>query len=179
MNSVGNFLAELTGPTNLHPMIIHFPIVLLFVFLVLYIISSFTSVLISQWINFALIIVLIFFCFVSKYTGENAGIEVGPTLVNPRALTNHASNALDFIWSIVGLGIIFALVEFIIIRKKIVARTYFLFFRSSILAIGLVSILLLLKTGHTGANLVYQYAAGVDIPLKRAEKVIEQHEKNK
>ena len=178
MSSLGQIFVEVMNVENVHPMIIHFPIVLLFVFLSFYTVTVFSPKSISQWINLGLVAILIIFSFISKSTGEDAGIEVGPTLVNPRALTNHATNALNFIWAICIMGGLFVITEIIVEKKKLLSGKPLQGLRILVLASGIFSTAMLVKTGHTGADLVYKYAAGVDIPLRRAEKVIEQHREN-
>lgn len=178
MNLLGFSIEELMSLTNVHPMIVHFPIVLLFVFLSLYLASFFTQKMSSQVCNLLILVSLIVFGLISKDTGEDAGIEVGPTLTNPRALTNHAEHALNFLWSVAFLLVVFVVVEFFLIKKNLVPPRVNIFLKGIVIVFGLASVLMVTKAGHTGATLVYKYAAGVDVPVRRAEKIIKIHEKS-
>ncbi len=175
MDLLFQFSEGLISEVTLHPLLVHFPIVLFFVFMVFYTLGFFSQKLVSNWINLGILVVLMIISIVVKYTGENAGVEVAPTLVNPRALTNHATHALDFVWSIGALLFSFFIVEFYLIKKSILTGKLLILGRVIVLMVGISTSVLLVKTGHTGSLLVYKYAAGVDVPLRRAEKVIEKH----
>lgn len=163
----------LISKATLHPLLVHFPIVLFFVFIFLYALNIYSQKLVSNGINLGILLVLLILGLVAKYTGENAGIEAGPTLTNPRVLTNHASHAINFIRGIATLLFTFVLVEFYLIRKSIIKGKAIIVGRVIIFLIAIFTSVLLTQTGHSGAILVYKYAAGVDIPLRRAEKVIQ------
>ncbi len=141
-----------------HPLFVHFPLaILLFGTLCILI-----SIILQKkfWADMSKLLLVIgtLGIWITIYTGDLADSVVGRKICDPTVLETHEANAYI-------VGVIFSIISIILILE------YFSFFRKAkkIVSIILVSLALigsgfLIYTGHLGAHLVYQQAAGVHIP---------------
>lgn len=141
-----------------HPLSVHFPIAILIIGSLVILISTIIKK--NFWGDMSKILLVIgtIGIWITIYTGNLADSVVARKICDPTVLETHETNAYIVGW-------IYSVVSIIIILE------YFGFFKKikNLLKITLVLLSIigsgfLIYTGHLGANLVYQQAAGVHIP---------------
>ncbi len=151
---------------DLHPKIIHFPIVLLLCYLLI----EFTAVLTRKSLlaNIAYIFLFIgaVFTFISAFTGNEAltvfnELDINSHKIND-SINKHqfwANVTSWFYFSILILRTLF-LVQ-VVIRKKYL--NHYLKFHISFIILGLIGCLFIYKTAELGGTLVYKYGIGTEL----------------
>ena len=143
--------------THIHPMIVHFPIALLFVGLTADIVGMITKKEFFSKAGFYLLILGTLGVIAGYISGDLAGDGVVEAGALGQALELHESAALLSLWFMVGTSLV--RIAAVILNKydgiiKIIA--FILFF------IGVLSIA---RTGYLGGELVFKHAAGVQLNL--------------
>ncbi|HSP87220.1 MAG TPA: DUF2231 domain-containing protein [Ignavibacteriaceae bacterium] len=143
--------------THLHPMIIHFPIALLFIgFLsdavgIIFQKDFFTRA------GFYLLILGTLGVVAAYLSGNLAGEGVTEAGALKEALEIHEDAATITLWLMIGTALV---------RIAIVAlKKYIGFYRWFALAIFFIGVLSIARTGFYGGELVYKHAAGVQFDL--------------
>jgi uncharacterized membrane protein len=146
-----------------HPLTVHFPIAFLLLsgILSLYLLIKYSSPLAK--FNLGLMGLGILTAFLSLYTGNIEDGKVSRTLCDPTVLKTHENYAYYMIWCYVTLFIFWMAKLYSRLRKYKAIMTFFIVL-SSIAGLGT-----LVYTGHLGASLVYEQAAGVEVPTENCE----------
>ena len=146
-----------------HPLTVHFPIAFLLLsgILSLYLLIKYSSPLAK--FNLGLMGLGILTAFLSLYTGDIEDGKVSRTLCDPTVLKTHENYAYYMIWCYVTLFIFWMAKLYSRLRKYKAIMTFFIVL-SSIAGLGT-----LVYTGHLGASLVYEQAAGVEFPTENCE----------
>lgn len=153
-----DFISDYWRTEALHPLFVHFPIALLLVAMLFKFFSFWEKGKFLDKPGTILLITGIIGGWLAIYTGELADGIVSRTLCDPTVLKDHQNNSYTMIW----LFTIAAIVD-------LIYQLRFLFL-PALLVKWLVIILLfvgsgfLVYTGHLGAKLVYEQAAGVYRP---------------
>tara|TARA_R100000935_G_C2763030_1_gene134442 strand:- start:86 stop:574 length:489 start_codon:yes stop_codon:yes gene_type:complete len=141
-----------------HPLFVHFPIALLLVATLFKIAGLWAK---GKFLDLPASILLVLGTiggWLAIYTGDLADGIVSRNLCDPTALKDHENNAYIMIWLFTAALLV-----------DLVFQSGFLKIKTSI-ARGVLIILMIIGSGylayvgHTGATLVYQQAAGVNIP---------------
>lgn len=152
------FISDYWRTEALHPLFVHFPIALLLVATLFKFFSFWAKGIFLDKPGTILLIAGVVGGWLAIYTGELADGIVSRTLCDPTVLKDHQNNSYTMIW----LFTIAAIVD-------LIYQFRFLFL-PALLVKWLVIILLfigsgfLIYTGHLGAKLVYEQAAGVYRP---------------
>lgn len=138
-----------------HPLTVHFPIVLLIIAPLLYIVSLIIRRQAWTEVSYVLLWLGTLGAWIAVYTGNIADSVVSREICDPMVLETHETNAY--------------IVAGIFSGASVLAFINRLRFWSKWFHIGLVTLLLvgsgfLAYTGHLGAQLVYQQGAGVYHP---------------
>lgn len=146
-----------------HPLTVHFPIAFLMLsgILSLYLLIKHSNPLAK--FNLGLMGLGILTAFLSLYTGDIEDGKVSRTLCDPTVLKTHENYAYYMIWCYVTLFIFWMAKLYSRLRKYKAIMTFFIVL-SSIAGLGT-----LVYTGHLGASLVYEQAAGVEVPTENCE----------
>lgn len=141
-----------------HPLTVHFPIAFLSLagILSLYLALKFNKQL-AQF-NLGLLFLGVLLALVSIYTGDQEDGRVSRTLCDPTVLKTHENFAYYMIWCFTSLLV------FWIARLFTVLKSFKSLLTILILISSLSGLATLIYTGHLGASLVYEQAAGVEIP---------------
>lgn len=147
----------------LHPMIVHWPIVLSFLAVIFWVTALarrwWSPLGVFRWPATVLILLAAASAWLAVLTGYWADSVVGRELFDPRPLKDHENNAELVSWLLVSAAVL-EVVRYIP-RIHGVARLV----TSVILLILLLSICAIMAwTAHLGASLVYQQGAGVVMP---------------
>lgn len=141
-----------------HPFTVHFPLAILIIATVFYVIGFFAGK--KFWENAGIILIIIgtVGAWIAIYTGNLADGVVSRQICDPTVLETHESNAYTVAWLFTAATVLM-LVEYAGLLKK----------AGKILKIAAVVLMItgsgfLAYTGHLGATLVYQQAAGVYTP---------------
>jgi len=140
-----------------HPLSVHFPIVLLLMATLFKLINLWSTK--STWDQGGRFMLLlgVIGIWIAIYTGDLADGIVSRQLCDPTVLKEHENFAYTTAWIFTG-----ALVVELLMRYIDLIKTRLL---SVILVLSmLVGTGFLMYVGHLGAELVYQQAAGVNIP---------------
>ena len=140
-----------------HPLSVHFPIVLLLFATLFKIIGLWSYKNTWDYGGRFLLIFGVIGVWISVYTGDLADGIVSRQLCDPTVLKNHENFAMATAW----IFTVALLVEIVSLYLEII--------RTRLLSVLLVIALIvgsgfLIYVGHLGAELVYQQAAGVNIP---------------
>ncbi|SHE91813.1 Uncharacterized membrane protein [Psychroflexus salarius] len=139
-----------------HPLSVHFPIVIIILATLFKLLSLFNHKFKST--TQILIGLGLISTWIAYYTGSQADGEVSRTICDPTVLKNHENFALY-------LGYIISLIALIEFNLKLKIFKISNKWQSYAVLIGLiVSCVILTYVGHLGAELVYNQAAGVNIP---------------
>ncbi|WP_026915937.1 DUF2231 domain-containing protein [Christiangramia portivictoriae] len=140
-----------------HPLSVHFPIVLLLLATLFKIISLWSGRETWHFGGRLLLILGVIGVWISIYTGDLADGIVARQLCDPTILKDHENFAYTTAW-LFSIGLLLEIVCY-----------YLKSFRNRITNLVVVVLLVagsvcLFYVGHLGASLVYQQAAGVNIP---------------
>ena len=142
---------------NLHPMIVHFPIAILFLALIFDLAAIiFRNV---NWFRYSagsLFIVGAVFTIAIYFSGNQAADTVNPSALAIPVLSDHADLALITVW----FFSIYAIVRFIILWKDLNLKWFYSLF---IFLIGAIGAFFLFETAEHGAELVYRFGVGVNV----------------
>jgi len=140
-----------------HPLSVHFPIVLLLMATLFKLIGLWSSKETWDYGGRLLLILGVIGIWISIYTGDLADGIVARQLCDPTILKDHENLAYATAWIFTSALILELLMLYIeLIKTKKVSILFVL-----LLLIGTG---FLMYVGHLGAELVYQQAAGVNIP---------------
>ncbi|MDP4175328.1 MAG: hypothetical protein Q8933_15240 [Bacteroidota bacterium] len=143
--------------THIHPMIVHFPIALLFVGFLSDFISLFYKKEFFSKTGLYLLILGTLGVITAFYTGNLAGDGISETGALKQALETHEDAATLTLWIMLSAALL--RIAFVWMKKYSGAFKYLAFF------VFLVGILSLARTGFYGGELVYKHAAGVRLNL--------------
>ncbi|TRO66762.1 DUF2231 domain-containing protein [Christiangramia sabulilitoris] len=140
-----------------HPLSVHFPIVLLLLASLFKLISLWSSKMTWDHGGRVLLFLGVIGVWISIYTGDLADGIVSRKLCDPTVLKEHENLAYTTAW----IFSIALLIEIIISKIDL--------FKTRVISVLLVILMLsgsviMAYVGHLGAELVYQQAAGVNIP---------------
>ena len=140
-----------------HPLSVHFPIVLLLMATLFRIIGLWSSRITWDQGGRLLLILGVIGVWIAVYTGDLADGIVSRQLCDPTVLKDHENMAFTTAW-------IFTAALFLDFLRRFAE-----FFENRVVSIILVLLMLtgsgtLTYVGHLGAELVYQQAAGVNVP---------------
>jgi uncharacterized membrane protein len=141
--------------TNLHPMIVHFPIALLIVGFLSDIIGLASNKEFFHKAAFYLLVLGTAGVIAAYLSGNSAGESVNEAGALKIALDIHENAALITLWIIVTT----ALIRIVLVMLKRFRGVY-KWATVVIFAAGIVSVA---NTGHYGGQLVYKHAAGVQL----------------
>lgn len=133
-------------------MVVHFPVALLIIATLFKLISTVKPDLTWARSYLVLLIIGVAGAWVAVYTGNLADGEVSRTLCDPTILKDHENSSYATAW-------IFSAALILSFLEKTVAKLKVVFLPLLIAGSGF-----LFYTGHLGASLVYQQAAGVHTP---------------
>jgi uncharacterized membrane protein len=153
-----------TSLPNLHPAIVHFPIVLLIVALLLDIVALFAGS--RVWLRKAAILLSVLGAVAAGFTfltGRQAAQTVAIPLAAETAISRHETFALYTLWF---FGVYAA------VRLALQIVTYRRWIHVVMIVIGLVGQGLLLQTADLGGSLVYKHALGVTLPKPKQEPIV-------
>lgn len=141
-----------------HPLSVHFPIAILLFATVFGLVSFFIKN--EKWkeLSYTLLVIGTVSSWITVYTGNLADGVVGRNLCDPTVLENHESGAYTVAWLFTASSV-FALIDYRNLFNKF--KSYL---RLLIILLMLIGSSFLTYTGHLGAELVYQQAAGVYTP---------------
>lgn len=147
-----------------HPLTVHFPIAFLLLsgILSLYLMYKFEKKL-AQF-NLGLLILGILGCGLAIYTGNIEDGKVSRFLCDPTVLKTHENYAYYLLWAFI------ANFGFWAVKLFIRPKTYKTILTLFIIASSIAGISCLVYVGHLGASLVYEQAAGVNVPSGDCEE---------
>lgn len=143
-----------------HPLSVHLPIALLLVATVFKVVSLRKSGETWNKGGSILLVIGVIGAWVSVYTGNMADGVVARTLCDPSILKDHENSSLVMAWLFTSAVLLE--MGFSFIKKQ--------FLNYLMVAAMLVGSGFLIYTGHLGATLVYQQAAGVYVPSHDCEE---------
>jgi uncharacterized membrane protein len=146
-----------------HPLTVHFPIAFLMLsgFLSLYLIFKFQKSL--AFFNLGLLVLGLIGCGISIYTGNIEDGKVSRDLCDPTILKDHENFAYYLLY------IFLANLLLWVIRLFVFPKSFKLILSAFILLSSVMGSSCLVYVGHLGASLVYEQAAGVDVPGEDCE----------
>jgi len=160
MNELPDFLRTATW----HPLLVHLPLSLLLIGTIGYLFGFLGKR--KFWMDFG--IVLLFAgtigAWAAVYTGEMADGAVARQLCDPTILKIHDNSAHTVSW-LFSIASALVIVDFTGLGGKMQRAA-----RLAIVLLMLTGSGFLVRTGHLGATLVYQQAAGVYIPSEDCEE---------
>lgn len=141
-----------------HPLSVHFPIAFLSLSGLISIVLSFKFHKTIAQFNLGFLFLGLLTSLISLYTGDIEDGKVSRTLCDPTVLKDHENYAYYLVYIFSAIFILWIIQLFTSLKKfKTVIISFILLF--NIAGIGC-----LIYVGHLGASLVYEQAAGVDIP---------------
>lgn len=146
-----------------HPLTVHFPVAFLSLSGLLSIYLSFKHQKTLAQINLGLLFLGIIASLISLYTGNLEDAKVSRTLCDPTVLKNHENFAYYTVYIFTAVFVLWLLRLFASVKKfKIILATL-------LIVLNLAGIGSLVYVGHLGASLVYEQAAGVEVPGEDCE----------
>ncbi len=141
-----------------HPLSVHLPLVLLALATILYIFALFIRK--RHWLEMCKVLLIIGTAgaWISVYTGNLADPIVARKICDPTVLENH-ENAACMVTTFFTIASVLVILDISGGLKKIKKTAAILILISMLPGTGFLA-----YTGHLGANLVYQQAAGVYTP---------------
>ncbi|WP_445159191.1 DUF2231 domain-containing protein [Mesohalobacter salilacus] len=141
-----------------HPLTVHFPIAFLSLsgLLSIYLLFKFQKT-IAQF-NLGLLFLGVITALISLYTGDIEDGKVSRTLCDPTILKDHENFAYYSVYAFSACLVLWSVKLFASYKKF---KTLFI---SLIFILNLAGLAGLVYVGHLGASLVYEQAAGVDVP---------------
>ena len=142
-----------------HPLSVHFPIVLLLLATLFKLVGLWSSKITWDHGGRFLLILGVIGVWISIYTGNLADGIVSRQLCDPTVLKEHENFAYTTAWIFSIALILELLTRYIdLIKTRIISVVLVLLMISGSLTLAYV--------GHLGAELVYQQAAGVNVPTE-------------
>jgi len=153
-----NVLPEFLRTEIWHPLTVHFPLAILILSTVFYLFQFLIKKYALDKMSSILLIIGTVGAWIAVYTGNMADGVVARKLCDPTAVENHEQAAYLLTWLFTAASILVIINNFGLFKKI-----------RSILSIVIILCMLLgsgflVYTGHLGAQLVYQQAAGVYTP---------------
>ncbi len=141
-----------------HPLTVHFPIAFLSLsgLLSFYLVFKFQKTL-AQF-NLGLLFLGLITALISLYTGDIEDGKVSRTLCDPTVLKDHENFAYYMVYAFSACLVLWSFKLFTS-YKKLKLFIISLIFISNLIGLGS-----LVYVGHLGASLVYEQAAGVNVP---------------
>mgnify|MGYP001339101602 CR=1 FL=1 len=161
-----NQLPELIRTETWHPLIVHFPIVLLLVASIFKIIFLFNKRDVWDLGGSYLLYTGVISAWLAVYTGSLADAIVVRDLCDPIVLENHENMAYI-------LSILFSIASVLDILWRFIPKLKILVMQITIVLVMISGTAVLTYVGHQGASLVYQQAAGVYVPSENCEEFID------
>lgn len=143
--------------THLHPMIVHFPIALLIVGFLSDLVGLLTKREFFTQAGFYLFTLGALGVIAAFITGSQAGDGIVEAGALKRALETHEGAAELTIW-VVSIAAVFRIALFLLKKYSGVLKMVSL-------ALGLLAVMAIARTGYYGGELVYKHAAGVQLDL--------------
>jgi uncharacterized membrane protein len=143
--------------THLHPMIVHFPIALLIVGFLSDIVGLLTKRDFFTQAGFYLFTLGALGVIAAFITGSQAGDGIVEEGALKQALETHEGAAELTIW-VVSSAAVFRIALFLLKKYSGVLKMVSL-------ALGLLAVMAIARTGYYGGELVYKHAAGVQLDL--------------
>ena len=140
-----------------HPLSVHFPIVLLLMATVFKLIGLWSSKITWDHGGRLMLLLGVIGVWISIYTGDLADGIVSRQLCDPTVLKEHENLAYTTAWIFSIALVIELLMRYIDIIKTKITSIF-------LVLLMIAGTGILMYVGHLGAELVYQQAAGVNIP---------------
>jgi uncharacterized membrane protein len=153
-----NQLPEFWRTEVWHPLSVHFPLAILLLASMFYLAGFFSKKIFLENMSKLLIVIGTIGAWIAIYTGNLAHPIVSRQICDPTGLKSHETNADIVGWIFPGASALIILDYFDFIKK--IKRTV----KPIILILVIAESGFLSYTGHLGAGLVYQQAAGVYTP---------------
>ncbi len=141
-----------------HPLTVHFPLAILLLATIIILAGIFIKKKFFTETGYLLLFIGSIGAWIAIYTGNLADGIVSRQICDPTVLKNHEQNAYLVTWIFSGASL-FVAIDYLGILKKLKKITSIV-----ILLLALAGSGFLVYTGHLGAELVYQQAAGVYHP---------------
>jgi uncharacterized membrane protein len=158
-------LPEFLRTETWHPLVVHFPIVLLMVATVFKLIFVFNKREVWDYAGSYLLYTGVIAAWIAVYTGGLADAVVVRKLCDHIVLENHEN--LAYI-----LSILFTVASALDIFWRFLPKFKIMIIQLIIVVIMISGTAVLNYAGHLGASLVYQQAAGVYVPSENCEEFI-------
>ena len=146
-----------------HPLTVHFPIAFLSLSGLLSIYLSLKYQKTLAQFNLGLLFLGIIAALISLYTGNIEDGKVSRTLCDPTVLKEHENFAYYMVYIFAASFVLWSIKLFVSIKK------FKTLLASLLIILNLAGIGSLVYVGHLGASLVYEQAAGVEVPDEDCE----------
>ncbi|MCI0614931.1 hypothetical protein L0244_18215 [bacterium] len=159
------FIVSKTNLPNLHPALVHFPIVLLLIALLIDIAALIFSS--RDWLRKSALMLIVFgtvAALVTFWTGRQAAETISLTAAVEGVLTRHENSAENTLWF---FGV------YATIRVILQAVSYRKWIHAVLIVLGLTGQYLLFKTADLGGALVYKHGVGVNVSEAKSSTDIE------
>jgi uncharacterized membrane protein len=150
-----------------HPLSVHLPLAVLVLGTLFFLISTIIKSVFWEDMSKILAITGTIGVWVGIYTGNLADSAVSRQICEPTVLKAHEVNAYIVGWIFSGVSAIIILEYFGFLKKikKLI--------KLALVILSIIGSGILIYTGHLGATLVYQQAAGVHIPSEDCSEFID------